>query len=54
MGIRVTDQKEIEHAFKVAKETKDTPVLIEFMIEREANVLPMVPGGNPLDEMIME
>lgn len=54
VGIRVTNQTEIEHAFKVAKETKDTPILIEFMIEREANVLPMVPGGNPLDEMIME
>lgn len=28
--------------------------IIEFIIEKEANVLPIVPGGNALYEMIMD
>lgn len=53
-GIRVTDESKIEEAFAYADSHKDAPTIIEFIIEREANVLPMVPGGKPLDEMIME
>ena len=52
-GIRVTDEKDIEKALLEAKATKDRPTLIEFIIERDTNVYPMVPGGKALNEMIL-
>lgn len=53
-GIRVTEEEEIEKAFLFANSHKDAPTIIEFIIEREVNVLPMVPTGKPLSEMIMD
>lgn len=53
-GIRVETEEDLEKAFAYADSHKDGPTIIEFMIEREADVLPMVPGGKPLNEMIME
>lgn len=53
-GIRVESEEDIEKALLAAKENKDAPTVIEFIIERETNVLPMVPGGKPLNEMIMD
>lgn len=53
-GIRVTKEEEIVNAFLYANSHKDGPTIIEFIIEREVNVLPMVPGGKPLNEMIMD
>lgn len=52
-GIRVNRYEEIESALLEAKNTKKIPTVIEFIIEREANVLPIVPPGNSLDNMIM-
>ena len=53
-GIRVMKEEDIEKAFAYAKEHKNAPTPIEFIIEREANVSPMVPGGKPLYDMIMD
>ncbi len=53
-GIRVKSAEDIEAALTAARDNKSTPTLIEFIIEREANVLPIVPGGNALSDMIME
>lgn len=53
-GIRVEKAEDIEKAFHFAKENKNGPTVIEFIIEREANVLPIVPGGKALTDMIME
>ncbi|MDE6627550.1 MAG: biosynthetic-type acetolactate synthase large subunit [Lachnospiraceae bacterium] len=53
-GIRIMKEEDIEKAFAYAKEHKDAPTVIEFIIEREANVSPMVPGGRPLYDMIMD
>ena len=53
-SIRVTKEEDIVKAFEYADLHKDAPTLIEFIIEREANVSPMVPGGKPLDQMIMD
>ena len=33
---------------------KKAPVIIEFIIERESNVLPIVPPGDSLGNMILE
>lgn len=53
-GIRVGREEDIPKAFAFAREHKNAPTLIEFVIEREANVSPMVPGGKPLSDMIMD
>ncbi len=53
-GIRVTEEKEIIPALNTAKNTKKVPTVIEFIIEREENVMPIVPPGNALNEMILE
>ncbi|MDE7365911.1 MAG: biosynthetic-type acetolactate synthase large subunit [Lachnospiraceae bacterium] len=52
-AIRVQYREEIENALLEAKNTKKTPTVIEFIIEREENVFPIVPPGNPLSDMIM-
>lgn len=53
-GIRVTEESEIAPALTAAKNTTTVPTVIEFIIDREANVLPIVPPGNALEDMIME
>ncbi len=53
-GMRITNEEDIAKAFEFARENKDRPTLLEFIIDREANVSPMVPVGNPLNEMIMD
>ncbi len=51
-GIRVFSKEEIIPAFEQARKKKDGPTIIEFIIEEEANVFPMVPVGKPLSEMM--
>jgi acetolactate synthase-1/2/3 large subunit len=45
LGIRVTKQEEIEPAIRLAIETNDRPVVIDFIVSRDAMVWPMVPQG---------
>lgn len=52
-GVRVTEEGQIDAAFAKAKEASDRPILIEFIIDRDQNVLPIVPPGKALDEMIL-
>jgi acetolactate synthase-1/2/3 large subunit len=51
-GMRVDATSEVEGAIETAYAT-DGPVLIDFRVEREVNVFPMVPAGGSLSEMIM-
>jgi acetolactate synthase I/II/III large subunit len=52
-GIRVTRRDEVEAAVKRAMETEGT-VIIDFAIESEANVYPMVAPGSAITNMIQE
>lgn len=54
VGIRVNSEEEIEAALKTAKGMAKVPFVIEFIIEPEANVMPIVPPGNALGDMILE
>jgi acetolactate synthase-1/2/3 large subunit len=45
LGIRVTKPEEIDPAIKLAIETNDRPVVIDFIVSRDAMVWPMVPQG---------
>ncbi|NOX44791.1 MAG: acetolactate synthase large subunit, partial [Caldiserica bacterium] len=51
-GLRVERRKEVRAAIAEALETKG-PVLIDFRVEPEANVFPMVAPGRPISEMIL-
>lgn len=51
-AIRVQCADEIDRALLEAKNTRSTPTVIEFLIDREENVFPIVPPGNPLCDMI--
>jgi len=50
-GIRVDKKGDVDDAIKKGIEFKG-PVLIDFRIEREENVFPMVPAGASLSQMI--
>ena len=50
-GLRVTKREELEDAIRKAQETPGT-VLIDFKVEKEDSVYPMVPSGVPINEMI--
>jgi acetolactate synthase-1/2/3 large subunit len=51
-GFRVTETREIEPALQEARRITDRPIFIDFRIEREANVWPMVPAGAGIHEMM--
>jgi len=48
---RVTKRKDVMAAISFAQETPG-PVLIEYQVEKEDSVFPMVPSGAALDEMM--
>ena len=52
-GIRVTEEAQIIPAFKEAREHKDGPILLEFIVSPDDLVLPMVKSGTPLSDMIL-
>ena len=45
LAIRVEKEDEIDAAIKLAIETNDRPVVIDFIVGRDAMVWPMVPAG---------
>ncbi len=53
-GIRVTKPEEIEPAFEEAKKNTKVPTLIEFIIDPEEMVYPMIKPGGTLEEMILD
>ena len=53
-GIRVTKTDEIAAAFEEAKKNTKVPTLIEFIIDPEEMVFPMIKPGGTLEEMIIE
>ncbi len=48
---RITDPENVSSAIEFARNTPG-PVLLDFMVEKEESVFPMVPTGASLDEMI--
>lgn len=53
-GIRVTKKEEIATAFEEAKKNTKTPTIIEFIIDPEEMVYPMIKPGGTLEDMIMD
>ena len=50
-GIRVEEKEDVREALCAALDT-DGPFVLDFRIEREENVFPMVPAGAAINEMI--
>ena len=52
-GTRVTKQEEITAAIHEAMDF-DGPAIVDFIVEQEENVYPMIPGGGSIHDMIEE
>lgn len=53
-GIRVSKLEEIRPAFQEARKNEKVPTLIEFLIDPEEMVYPMIQPGGTLEDMIMD
>jgi acetolactate synthase-1/2/3 large subunit len=53
VGFRVERPQDVEKALKEAMTINDRPVVIDFVVDREEDVFPMVPPGGALKEMIL-
>lgn len=51
-GLRTSKPEEVEEVIKKAFDTPG-PVIMEFKVSREENVMPMVPAGAGLNEMVL-
>lgn len=51
-GIRISTQEQMKQGVKEFLECKE-PVLLEVIVDKKVPVLPMVPGGNALDDFIV-
>jgi len=53
-GARVEKPEQIVPAIQQAMECTDSPFLIDFRIAQEENVMPMVPAGGSIDQMMVD
>ena len=53
LGIRVTEKNQVVPAIEQANET-DGPVILDFMVQDEENVYPMIPSGQSVKALIEE
>ncbi len=51
-GMRVTRREQVEESVAFARSVTDGPVLIEYVVEKEETVYPMVPAGADLHKML--
>jgi acetolactate synthase-1/2/3 large subunit len=54
IGINVNRTEQVDEALQKAMDSKDRPVVINFEIDCDEKVFPIVPPGAPIDELIME
>lgn len=52
-AFRAEKPEDVEPILREAMKIKDLPVLMDFVVDREENVFPMVPAGAALNEMIL-
>ena len=53
LGLRVTEKTQVMPAIQKAMEY-DGPALIDFVVEEEENVYPMIPAGQTIHDLIEE
>ena len=52
LGLRAETPEEVDAVIKQALETNDRPVVIDFIVHRDAMVWPMVPAGVSNDKIL--
>ena len=53
VGLRATKPNEVDAVVKEALAVKNKPVFMDFQVDSEENVYPMVPAGQPLNKMLL-
>ena len=53
LGIRVTDKTQVRSAIMQAMDY-DGPAIVDFVVEEEENVYPMIPAGQTINDLIEE
>lgn len=53
VGLRCDKKSDVKKTLKKSLEYKDVPVIMDFRIEREENVFPMIPSGQSIEEMMV-
>ncbi|MFQ5585936.1 MAG: biosynthetic-type acetolactate synthase large subunit, partial [Thermodesulfobacteriota bacterium] len=53
VGLRAEKPGEVDRTIKKALAEKKRPVIMEFLVDREENVYPMVPAGQPINKMLL-
>lgn len=52
-SIRVEKEEEVKPALEKSLKTKDKPYLIDFQVEPEENVFPMIPAGGTVENLML-
>jgi acetolactate synthase-1/2/3 large subunit len=52
VGLRATKPEQVEQVLEKALSVR-SPVMMDFVVEREECVYPMVPSGAPITEMLL-
>jgi acetolactate synthase-1/2/3 large subunit len=53
IGMRVTRAEDVEPALREALQSKNKPVVIDFVVPTEENVYPMIPSGQSIEQMML-
>ena len=53
IGMRIEKRSEVVDALRKSLEYTDVPVIMDFRVVREENVFPMIPGGQGVDQMMI-
>jgi len=53
VGLRASHPGEVDEVIEEALSVKEKPVLMDFVVDREENVFPMVPAGKAIREMLL-
>ncbi len=53
VGMRIDKEDEVEEALQKAMQIDDRPVVMDFRVEKEENVLPMIPAGKTVEDIIL-
>jgi len=54
VGMRVTKPEDIRPTIEKANEINDRPVVVDFHVAKDENVLPMIPAGQTVEQMMLE
>ncbi len=53
VGIQVTEENQVEAAIKEAMSITDRPVVMDFRVDPDENVFPMIPSGGTVEDIIL-